>query len=350
MPGDDVPNWDAVLKIWGLDPEKFRVVEPVVFNVWGDPLGNLNRQWKGKVVQKVTEDFDPSALQEEIKNHKRSNVKITYGEGVFNVVLADWQMGKGEGGGSRATVARVLLAIALVTARVKELRRLGRQLGVLQILWTGDSVEGCLGFYEMQEWQTDLDRREQVNVVRRLLLKAIQAWSPYFGEVRVVAVAGNHGENRRGSKAYTTFSDNDDLAVIDQVRDALAVNPEVYGHVKFVMPPDHLTVTVETAGWILGLTHGHVARESGNAESKLRRWFERMAGTRQAVGDSDILVTGHYHHFRSADWGACHWLQAPAMDGGSEWYRLSTGENARPGVLTFATYPEKRVADMEVLS
>jgi hypothetical protein len=37
--------------MWGLDPEFFAVVEPVLFNVWGDPLGVLNRQWKGKVVR-----------------------------------------------------------------------------------------------------------------------------------------------------------------------------------------------------------------------------------------------------------------------------------------------------------
>jgi len=33
----------------------------------------------------------------------------------------------------------------------------------------------------------------------------------------VGAVPGNHGESRRGSKAFTTFEDNDDLAVFEQV-------------------------------------------------------------------------------------------------------------------------------------
>ena len=50
IPAEEIPNWDSILRIWGLDPTKFRVVEPVLFNVWGDPLGTLNRQWKGKVV------------------------------------------------------------------------------------------------------------------------------------------------------------------------------------------------------------------------------------------------------------------------------------------------------------
>jgi predicted phosphodiesterase len=202
----------------------------------------------------------------------------------------------------------------------------------------------------MQTFGTDLDRRAQVNAVRTLLLQAIKAWSPYFEKVRIVAVGGNHGENRSAKgKAYTTLADNDDLAVIDQVRDVLEFNPETYGHVQTIIAPDHLTVTIETAGWILGLTHGHTARETGSAEAKIKSWLSRMALGRQPIGECDILVTGHYHHLRQADWGSVQWLQAPALDGGSEWFRLIRGEQSAAGVLTFATYPEAKVKDLQVL-
>ena len=92
MEGDNAPDWSGVLRMWGLDPEYFAVVEPVLFNVWGDPLGVLNRQWKGKIVriQDSKKDYNLDKLKEEIKNHKRKKVEIIYGEGVFNVVLADW--------------------------------------------------------------------------------------------------------------------------------------------------------------------------------------------------------------------------------------------------------------------
>ena len=53
MVGDNAPDWSGVLKVWGLDPDAFSVVEPVLFNVWGDTTGTLNRQWKGKVVRKL---------------------------------------------------------------------------------------------------------------------------------------------------------------------------------------------------------------------------------------------------------------------------------------------------------
>lgn len=352
MEGEIAPDWTGVLRMWGLDPDYFAVVEPVLFNVWGDPLGALNRQWKGKVVriQDSKTDYNLDKLKEEIKIHKRKKVEIIYGEGVFNVVLADWQLGKPEGGGSEATAQRVLSAIEAVLRRVAELKRLKRPLGTLQIIWTGDSVEGCLGHYEMQTFGVDLDRRGQVNAVRTLLLEAIRVWSPHFDKVRLIAVGGNHGENRSSNgKAFTTLADNDDLAVIDQVKDVLAFNQEAYGHIEVIMAPDHLSLTVETAGWILGLTHGHTARSGSTAELKLKTWLSKMSLGRQPIGECDILVTGHYHHLRQADWGSVHWLQAPALDGGSEWFRLTTGEHSEPGVLTFATYPEKKVADLQIL-
>ena len=352
MEGEVAPDWTGVLRMWGLDPQYFAVVEPVLFNVWGDPLGVLNRQWKGKVVriQDAKTDYNLDKLKEEIKSHKRKKVEITYGEGVFNVVLADWQLGKPEGGGSEATAQRVLSAIQAVLSRVGELKRLKRPLGTLQIIWTGDSVEGCLGHYEMQTFGVDLDRRGQVNAVRTLLLEAIRVWSPHFDKVRLIAVGGNHGENRSANgKAFTTLADNDDLAVIDQVKDVLAFNEEAYGHIEVIMAPDHLSLTVETAGWILGLTHGHTARSGSTAELKLKTWLSKMSLGRQPIGECDILITGHYHHLRQADWGSVHWLQAPALDGGSEWFRLTTGEHSEPGVLTFATYPEKKVADLQIL-
>ena len=355
-PGDAHPDWDHVLAVWDLDPAKFAVVEPVLFNAWDapGPEGAIlrMRQWKAKVVRRkgdISSDIDVDALLADVLK-ARPGRPAPLGDGVFHAVLGDWQVGKADGDGVRGTIARVRRGIDDVERRVRELRRAGRPLGTLMVEWTGDSVEGCVGHYPMQTFGVELDRREQAKVTRRLLRDALMRWSRLFDSVVVLAVGGNHGENRgRSGKAYTTFGDNDDLAVVEQVGEVLAANPEAFGHVRVVIPPDHLTVTAEAAGWIVGVTHGHVARDSGQAEVKLRRWYERAAGGKQPIGDADILVTGHYHHLRVADWGGAVWLQCPALDGGSEWWRLTSGESSTPGLLTFASYPERRVADLAVL-
>jgi hypothetical protein len=137
---------------------------------------------------------------------------------------------------------------------------------------------------------------------------------------------------------------------VEQVSEILAANEDAYGHVRFAVARDNVTVTVPAAGWIIGVTHGHIARSGANAESEVAVVVgEAGGGETGRIGDSDVLVSGHYHHLRVADWGGCVWLQAPAIDGGSDYWRVATGEVSQPGMLTFVTTVDQRVADISVL-
>lgn len=342
------PRWEDILRKWDLNPDEYEVVEPVLFNSWGGEDGLTNRQFKAKVVRRVSAPIDLEPLIAAALRHKPPK-RILTGDDAFTVVLADWQIGKADHGGVEGTIRRVIEARDAVISRARDLRRIGRKLGSLNVLWTGDSIEGCLGHYPSQTFAVELDRRDQVKVTRRLLTDSLQAWSKHFEEITVAAVAGNHGENRNGGKAFTGVQDNDDLAIVEQVQEILAANPEAFGHVRFALARDALSLTIPVGEWIVGITHGHVARASGTAEAKLRRWWEGQAAGRQPVGDADILVTGHYHHLRVADWGSCMWLQAPAMEGGSEWWRVSTGEASQVGMLSFVTTASERVTDLAIL-
>lgn len=350
MIGDNSPDWDTVLKVWGLDPTKFRVVEPVLFNAWGDPMGVLNRQWKGKVVQKTAiHDTDIDAVIDEIKKHKPSKVATFDGDTALVVGISDLQMGKGEGGGSEGIVQRFLVGIDEVENRWKELVKTGRKLDRLVVLGLGDLIESCDGHYAMQTYQNDLDRREQVKVVRRLLVRAVTSWAKFAPRVIVAAVPGNHGENRRAGKAYTSFSDNDDVAVVEQVAEICAANPDVYGHVSFFLPQDELTLTLNVHGTILGLAHGHQARRGGAVSAaKIKAWWKDQAYGMQKVADATILVTGHYHHLSILTEGIRTHIQAPSLDGGSQWFTETAGVQSAPGLLTF-TVSERGWDDLRVL-
>ncbi len=336
MPAESAPNWDTVLKVWGLDPEHFEVVEPVLFNVWGDTLGVLNRQWKGKVVKKaVARDSDFGDMIEEIKRHKFSRPEVSSDGSALLVAISDLQLGKGENGGTAKIVERFLRGINEVEARWKELRKLGRPLSRMVVVGLGDIIENCDGHYDMQAFQADLDRREQVTVARRLIAKAISQWSKFAPEVIVACVPGNHGENRKNGKAFTTFGDNDDVAVFEQVAEILAANPDAYGHVKFIIPKNDLTMTLDVYGTIVGLAHGHQARRGGgNSVGKVESWWARQALGMQPVSDATLLLTGHYHHLTMATHGARTHIQVPSLDGGSQWYREVAGVDAPTGILT----------------
>lgn len=349
-PLDQAADWSAVLKVWGLDPEHFEVIEPILFNVWGNPEGVPNRQWKGKVIRKTVErGVDLEDIIEEIKKHKPGKPVVFDGSTALVVGLSDLQMGKGEGGGSAGIVDRFLAGIDEVEARWKELLKTGRPLDRLVVLGLGDLVESCEGHYAMQTFQADLDRREQVKVVRRLIVKALIQWSKFAPRIVVAAVPGNHGENRQGGKAFTTFSDNDDVAVFEQVAEILGANPEAYGHVTFVFPQDELTLTLDVHGTILGLAHGHQARKGGTtAAAKIRTWWKDQAYGMRKVADATILVTGHYHHLSILTEGTRTHIQAPSLDGGSQWFTETAGVKSAPGLLTF-TVSELGWDDLRVL-
>ena len=347
--GEVHPDWSGVLKMWGLDPEHFAVVEPVLFNVWGDTLGILNRQWKGKVVRKGRQETaDIESLIAEIKKHKPRERKEIEGGASLVVCASDWQVGKRDGDGLKGLVGRWLQAIDDVEFRLKELKKLGRPIDSITVLCLGDLVEGCDGHYDIQTFTVEVDRRDQVKIARRLLRDALIRWSRVVPSITVAAIGGNHGENRKNGKSFTTLGDNDDVALVESVAEIFQANPEAYGHIKFAIPTDELSLTLEVHGQIIGITHGHLARSGQGVEGKLRRWIADQTLGRQKIGDCDILVTGHYHSFKLADWGGVKWLQAPALDGGSVWWRQSTGEIADVGVLTFLV-SSQGVSDIQLL-
>jgi len=348
---DLAPNWDGVLRLWGLNPDEFDVVEPILFNVWGDPEGTLNRQWKGKVVRKIVNDHrsDIDKLMGEMGRYKPPKFKVEEKSGWLIVLVADWQTGKRDGDGLRGLVSRWNTAITDVAVRWKELHKAGYKLKGISVLCLGDLVEGCGEHYAMQTFSVELDRRDQVKVARRLLRDALIEWSKFAPEILVAAVGGNHGENRRKGKAFTTFNDNDDVGLVESVAEILSANPDAFGHIKFAIPRDELTLTLELDGKIIGLTHGHLASSGVTVETKLRQWMANQALGRQPIADADILVTGHYHHFRVADWGGVVWLQAPALDGGSDWWKQMSGQHAQAGVLTFVV-SDSGVSDIKILA
>lgn len=254
----------------------------------------------------------------------------------FVVNLSDWQIGKGEGGGSAATVERVMALGPAVEARVKELRRSGRVISELVVHGLGDLVEGCDGFYAMQAFQADLDRRGQLKVTWRLLAELLKRWAPLAPKITVAAVAGNHGENRRNGKAYTTFADNDDLVVFEIVADVLKGVPG-FEHVKFMIPEDRLSLVHDVAGVWHGLAHGHQFSRGATASAKAADWWKAQAFGINAMMHAQILVSAHFHHFAATEYsenGRTH-FQTPAMDGGSQWYAAGGGGTASPGTLTY---------------
>jgi len=336
--GDSPPNdWSVVIRELGLDPEAWTVDEsqPVQVRTWesGDRRMYYYRATVVPTGGTVGPDVDD--LIREVKRKKRQPPKDILAERALVVCLADWQAGKSDHGGVEALVERLMALKDAVPARVKEAHKTGKPISALYVIGMGDMVENTCDHYAQQTFSVALDRRQQVKLVRRILTMLITEWSKLPVRMVVGCVPGNHGENRKGGKSYTTFEDNDDLAVFEQVQEILGHNAEAYSNVSWVIPDGDMTITLDVCGTVVAFAHGHQFTGSGLPLNKAKTWWKGKMAAMHPVGDARCLVFGHYHHLQVLEDGPRTMFGCPSNDGGSRWFEERGGPTTACGTLTF---------------
>lgn len=331
------PDERAIISAWDLDPDEWQIVGEMNVRRWQqEPGGDWLKYFKANLIRRLKSDrvdVDELLKIAERKKPAKSSA-IILDNPAFVVSLNDWQIGKGEGGGTPATVDRIILAITNTRLRLKEMERLKRRPSRVILANTGDLVEAVSGHYPSQAFTVDLNGREQLRVARRLLFRFVDELVSDGYPVTVTAVPCNHGENRNASgKAQTTPDDNASLTIVEGIEEACAANPARYEFVDFAYAKD-LTLVVDAAGVNLGLTHGHQVRGSGAGSTTIEKWWQGQIMGCQPIASADILLTAHRHHFQISEETGRTVILAPAMDGGSYWFTSATGKNSLPGMLT----------------
>lgn len=352
----EIPETEAawreeITRVTGLPLADHRKVELAQVRYWG-PKADPYVYCRFVITDRpdhLGDGPNATALLRELRGgSRRSRKPLCNGDSALVLSMNDWQVGKLEGGGTAALAARLDRALEQACTRVNELRRINRSLGELVIIGGGDLVEGC-DMFQNHAFEVDSDRRTQIRNTVSFILDGLDRLAPLFSRVSVLAVGGNHGENRIGHKR-TTRGDNDDCAVFEHAALAASRDQRLQ-HVQFRIAEDEPAKTMEVAGWILGTTHGQAYGKtmSGSVEQKAFKWFSGQAAGRHPVGDSDILLTHHFHHYAARDWGSCQWIQTPAMDGGSAWVADMNGQTSQPGMLSFVMTPQERIKDIQIL-
>lgn len=340
----DGPDWGHVLEQFRLDADDWEIVDETVnVRTWDVPGHSRQFYFKANIRPATSPDReDIDELCKLVGRHVPARPERPGGDEALVVAIADPQAGKE--GTKEDLVKRWLSATEAVLDRADLMRHAGHEVGTLFVPTMGDLVEGCEGWYPRQAFSVELDRRDQVKLVRRLLVKSLERWSQSFDRIVVACVPGNHGENRdEDGKHFTGWGDNDDVAVVEQVAEILAANPERYSHVFFNIPQDELHFTLNVCGTIVGLAHGHQAKRGGRLpHQKIERWWRDMTHHRHPVGDADVLITGHYHALRVVNEGTHDdvtrtWVQCPAFDSGSKWWEHSGGAPTSYGWVSFVT-------------
>jgi hypothetical protein len=250
------------------------------------------------------------------------------GTGAFLVAIGDTQFGKMDGDGVEGTIRRVIDSTERAAERYAELGTSG----TVYIAWLGDCIEGFVSQGGGNAWRTPMTLTEQVRIVRRLMLHQIDTFRELAPNVVLLSIPGNHDEAVRFKGGKSTRGDDSwavEAAV--SVADAMELNPGAYGHVSVKVPGrDELTLTVDMAGTIVGLAHGH---QTGNV-NKTQDWWAGQAHGMQPIGEATLLLTAHFHHLRVEQGGVKTWVQVPAMEGESTWWRHRKGQVAPAGVVT----------------
>ena len=339
---DDEDSWKAAVQALGVQvPEGWTVrlyearYDPAAWHrdsEGGEAVTRPAWRYRFKVEQARVSDIKYDDLVDLIKKHKPH--KPSGNEvGTLQWVLAtgDWQLGKSDGDGADGTIKRILDSLDQSIERIKELKRVRKWSGNAVLALTGDCVEGFLSQNGANMWRTNLTMTEQVRLYRRLVFEMTTRLAGEVDSLLVTAVPGNHGETVRTSgRMSTRMDDSWDIDAVIAVADTLKTNPQAYSHVKFVMPSkDEGTVVLDLGGTITALAHGHQV-----PRGDVPKWVAEHAKNMAPVGDAHLVITGHHHHLRIQSLGPRTWIQVPAMESESVWWRHRTGEVSPPGMVS----------------
>jgi hypothetical protein len=354
------PNWNEWIDFWLGDGASknfyVREDEPVNFRTWQgwgkEGIQNLY-YFKANLYARKDMGYEDKDLKKLVSNAKRkkpADQRKSKNKKAFVICMSDWQVGKE---GTENMLDRYYDGLDRIAEQIKFLKRKHKDLDKLIIAGLGDLVESCSGHYPMQTFTTVLDERQQKTLARQMLLDAFNRFSKDFNEVLGLCALGNHGEKRLGTKAYTTFGDNKDGELFDEVAQVLAADPSKK-HVKFTIPGNSLAYSLEVLpGTVLTLAHGHQAKRGTTPAARVENWFNKMASKQSKGGfyATNVLLVGHYHH---------HWskenerllLGTTTIDDGSQWFEEGGGDKSLPGITTLVLHSKKDLrkwSDIEIL-
>lgn len=340
-------TWDAFIRDAGLDPDEVEVLEPVQVRGWDTTVARRDdggRRYSELVrahyyritIRRRTpgdrQDF-ASLMKLARASRRKPRTADAKPERAVVVGYADPQTGKvASRGGTKELLDRVQATLGLLEDYVREVKA-----DTAYLLDAGDAIEGFENV-AAQSFTNDLSLPRQVEVASDILFEFTDMLARNHDSVVVAGVGSNHCRWRRGKDALGLPGDDWGVHMLRQMRKALALNP-AYSHVDVVWPGEHEeTLALDVCGTIVGLAHGHQV----SRPDQIPTWWAGQVHGGQAIAHASILVTGHFHHFRSQPSGRDpwhkrekRWFQCPTLDNGSDWYRHHSGEDSDTGLLVF---------------
>lgn len=311
-----------------------------------DADGHKARWLKFKFVPRAlsAESFSSSiaALQEEIAS-VGAHRKGCYNNAGVILNVADLQIGKtGSGGGTPETIAAFHNALAQAIVYIKETKP-----SVIVLAELGDGIENFQNVAS-QAQTNDRSLIEQINLHTELMTYAAVELSKLAPKLIVVGVPSNHAEVRENGKPVGGPANDYGLLSLSNVKRAMSLNMEAFGHVEFAWPSEHeVSLTIDVAGVPVGFTHGHHSRGASNGVEK---WITGQLAGNQPLQAAHIIITAHFHELKCGQLpGDRWWFQAPTCDRGSDWFRHSSGKGDSQNGMLLLQVADGTWRDMKML-
>jgi hypothetical protein len=336
--GDNPADIEGFLREAGINPDEIEIVGEPRISRWQvarpfplEPAWHtaVRIRWRRKGVAQ-----DLPLLYSLAKKTKAPVVKpVSPGKSLV-VLWSDLQVGKVDHrGGVEALMHRVAATQAKLVKLVKETKP-------ERIIFcdVGDTIENFGNVADLQQLATnDLSLMEQVDLATSMAWETLKSLVK-FAPITYLSVGSNHCQFRVSKQRVGKATDD---WAIHIGRTLARLSKEVGLDITFHEPAKHdesLAYDVFGDGYhVLGMVHGHQA----NNPNMIPDWWRKQSFGQQAVTAATVLVTGHFHHLRVQELGSTtrgtsrFWVQASTLDNGSNYYRLTQGEDSQAGLVCF---------------
>lgn len=336
---EPISDWTDTIKVWGLDPEVFEVIQPVTMKAWGKP-GEFRYSYAARIQKKeqtqapIEESVDIVGWREHLKNISYFPDKTVRNDELsYLMMVADPQLGKP---GTQEALTNWTRGIEGHLDRIAKLVQTGYPIERIALAFMGDEHEGAVGNYASQPYEVELSYSDQITLDFDTRVWSIRKLMDTGLPISVASVPSNHGEHTRfgSNKVLTSIYDNSSTMVAKLAHRVFSDTSEI----TWDIAESRQDANLELSGVKVNFTHGHIANGSGSKTggvSSMNAINKQIVGRTEELVDVKLYVTAHYHHFNVIESHGRTFFGCPALEAekSSQWFYDSSGVWSKPGML-----------------